>query len=263
MAAVPVALTVDERRVTDPVGFRGYELGATVFATLVRSEVVRAWGSVARELEFSALTLSSAPVALAAGLPQQEEMLIDVGGTTTDLTWSRAGFPLMLDFVPMGGQVFTQSLVRTWSLRSEKAERLKQAYSNGKLDEDAGYQVKDVLAPALEAWLGETEEVMARLNKDERLPGTLCLVGGGSALAGMVEAVQSLAWSRRLKFARHPHVRRLLPTDVTGVVNRTELGRGPGDIPALALAAWAAREQQPQELPLRILNNLCRDTDTV
>ncbi len=263
MDAVPVALTVDERRVTDPVGFRGSELGATVFAALVRSEVVEAWGLVARELEFSALTLSAAPVALAAGLSQHEEMLIDVGGATTDLTWCRAGFPAMLDSVPMGGQVFTQSLVRTWNLRSEKAERLKQAYSNGKLDDESGSQVGDVLSPALEAWLGETEEVMARLNRDERLPGTLCLAGGGSALSGMAEAVQSLAWSQRLKFARHPHVRRLQPTDVQGVVNRTELGRGPGDVPALALAAWAARQQQPQDLPLRILSDLCHDTDSV
>jgi cell division ATPase FtsA len=263
MDAVPVDLTVDERRVTNPIGFRGSELGATVFAALVRSDVVKAWGSVARDLEFSALTLSASPIALAASLSQQEKMLIDVGGDTTDLTWCRAGYPAMLDFVPMGGQVFTQSLVRTWNLMSEKAERLKRAYSNGKLEDEAGSQVEDVLSPALEAWLGETEEVMARLNRDERLPGSLCLVGGGSALQGMPEAVQSLAWSRRLKFARHPHVRRLQPTDVQGVVNRTELGRGPGDIPVLALAAWAAQQQQPQGQPLRILSSLCHSTDTV
>jgi cell division ATPase FtsA len=202
-------------------------------------------------------------VALAAGLSQQEEMLIDVGGTTTDLTWCRAGFPAILDSVPMGGQVFTQSLVRTWNLLSDKAERLKHAYSNGKLADEAGSQVEDVLSPALEAWLGETEEVMARLNRDEPLPGRLCLVGGGSALSGMAEAVQSLAWSQRLNFVRYPHVRRLQPTDVQGVVNRTELGRGPGDVPALALAAWAARQEQPQEQPLRILNDLCHETDPV
>jgi cell division ATPase FtsA len=260
MDAVPVALTVDGHRVTDPVGFRASELGATVFAALVRSEVVKAWGVVARELEFSALTLSAAPVALAAGLSHHEEMLVDVGGTTTDLTWCRAGFPRMLASVPMGGQVFTQSLARTWNLGSEKAERLKQAYSNGKLDEEAGAQVEDVLSPALEAWLGETEEAMARLNRDERLPGSLCLVGGGSALSGMAKAMQSLAWSQRLKFTRHPHVRRLQPTDVQGVVNRTELGRGPGDLPALALAAWAARQQQLEERSLRILSELCYET---
>ena len=229
MDAVPVTLTVDERRVTDPVGFRGSELGATVFATLVRAEAVKAWGSVARELEFSSLTLSATPVALAAGLSQHEEMLIDVGGATTDLTWCRAGFPVTLDSVPMGGQVFTHSLVRTWHLLSEKAERLKQAYSNGKLADEAGAQVKEVLSPALEAWLGEIEEAMAHLNRDEPLPASLNLVGGGSALTGMAEAVQSLAWSQRLNFARYPQVRRLQPTDVQGVVNRTELGRAPGE----------------------------------
>ena len=99
---------------------------------------------------------------------------------------------------------------------------------------------------------------MARLNRDEPLPQRVFLLGGGSALPEMAEAVRSLAWSQRLHFTRYPQVGQLRPTDVPGVVNRTGRGRQMGDVSALALAAWAAQQEQPPERPARILSELCQ-----
>jgi len=42
------------------------------------------------------------------------------------------------------------------------------------------------------------------------------------------------------------------------VANRTSRGRQLGDVSALALAAWAAQQQQPPERPARILQELCQ-----
>ena len=75
MDAAPVGFTIDGRGVTDPVGFRSHEVGATVFAALVLAEVVETWGLVARELEFTALTLTAAPLALAIALTQSQALL--------------------------------------------------------------------------------------------------------------------------------------------------------------------------------------------
>jgi len=67
-----------------------------------------------------------------------------------------------------------------------------------------------------------------------------------------------LAWSQRLHFARYPVVGHLRPTDIPGVVNRTDLGRGEGDVTALALAAWTVRQTEPPDRPARLLSGLCR-----
>jgi cell division ATPase FtsA len=254
--AAAVSLTVDGRRVTDPVGFRGQEIGATVFAALARAEVVEAWGLVARELDFSALTLTATPLALAAGLSNVQGILVDVGGATTDLTWCRAGRPVVLDSLPTGGEALTRSLSLKWRLTSDRAEYLKRAYAGGQLNEEATGQVRDVMSPILQAWLGETEEAMVRMNREEPLPQRLYLLGGGSVVPEMADALRSLAWSRQLSFARYPQVDRLQPTDLPGVVNRTSLGRDPGDVPALALAAWVAHQSRPPDRPARILAEL-------
>jgi cell division ATPase FtsA len=256
--AAPVALTVDGRGVTDPVGFRGREIGATVFAALAQAEVIATWGLVARNLEFSSLILTATPLALAASLAASQGILLDVGGTTTDLIWCRAGRPVMLNSLPVGGRALTRLLLGMWNLAPERAERLKHAYGSGRIAPELGSQILEVLTPGLQNWLEETEMAMARLNQEGLLPENLYMLGGGSTLPELTEAVRSLAWSRRLHFARYPQVSHLQPTDVPGVVNRTSLGRGLGDVSALALAAWAAQQQRPADRPALILSELCQ-----
>jgi cell division ATPase FtsA len=256
--AAPVALAVDGRGVTDPVGFRGREIGATVFAALAQASVIETWGLVARELEFSALTLTAAPLALAAVIPAPQGILLDIGRVTTDLIWCQAGRPLIIDSVPLGGELLTRTLMEKWRLSSDRAERLKGVYSAGELDAEARSQVQQVLLPGLQAWFEATEASLVQLNQEEPLPQHLYLSGGGSALPEMSDAVRALAWSQRLRFARYPQVQRLQPTEVAGVVNRTGLGHGMGDVSALALAAWAARQEQPRDRPSSILGQLCQ-----
>ena len=257
--AAPVVLTVDGRGVTDPIGFRGYELGAAVFAAMARLDTVRTWGAVAKELEFSSLTLTATPLALASGLPVAHGILVDIGGAATDLVWCSAGRPVVLDSLPIGGHALTAALARKWGLTAGKAERLKRAYSGRKLGSEAEVQVQGVLWPTLLRWLEDTEAAMARLSHDEPLPQKLYLLGGGSALPEMAEAIRSLAWSQRLRFERYPEVSCLQPTDVPGVVNQSGRGGQLGDVSALALASWVAEQQRSSDRPARILSELCQE----
>ena len=255
--AAVVELTVDGHGVTDPVGFRGREMGATVFAALAPDAVIRAWGWVARELEFSTLTLTAGPLALAGACAAPQGLFLDVGGATTDLTWCKGGRPLWLETLPLGGAELTAALRRRWNLAHDRAERLKRAYAAGRLGEKGREQVLETLAPPLQAWRDAVEAALAPMNGDAPLPPRLYLLGGGAALPEIADAARSLAWSKRLQFERYPQVSRLRPTDVAGVVNRAELGRQPGDVTALALAAWGARQRRPPDRPRRLLNELC------
>ncbi len=257
--AVPVALKVDGHGVTDPVGFRGQELRAEVFAAMTRVETIQTWGAVAKQLEFSSLTLTATPVGLATSLPAAQGILVDIGGRVTDLVWCSAGRPVAVQSIPLGGHAVTGALARKWGLDAERAERLKRAYSGRSLEADAESQIQAVLWHTLVKWLEDVESALARLGHEEPLPRNVYLLGGGSALPEMLEAVRSLAWSQRLRFARYPEVSCLRPTDIRGVVNRSGMGRGPGDVSALALASWVAGQQCEAGRPARILTSLCQE----
>jgi cell division ATPase FtsA len=258
--SAPVLLSIDGRGVTDPIGFRAAEMGAVVFAALAQRSTITTWRATAEEMDFRELILVGTPTALAASLPLPAGMLVDVGGESTDIVWCRAGRPVALASLPCGGSVLTRLLARKWRLVPDRAERLKRAYVAGRLPREAEETVQGVLLPGIQSWLEQMEESLAHLNVDEALPSDFCLIGGGSAAAEVVESARALAWSRRLTFERHPEVRRLRPTDVAGVVNRTELGRELGDVAPLALAAWTVREQQPLDRPGLVLREICYGT---
>jgi hypothetical protein len=111
----------------------------------------------------------------------------------------------------------------------------------------------------LRDWLDGTELALDRICEgwDESLPQRIDLLGGGGAVPEIEDALATLAWSKRLDFERYPQVNRLRPTDVPGVVNRTDKGRNGGDVAALALAAWAALQTQEPDRSARILSDLC------
>jgi hypothetical protein len=257
--ATSVALTVDGKAVTDPVGFRGQEVGALVFASLARRTTVDTWREVARALDFSTLILTPAPLAQVGSLPEPAGILIDVGGKTTDLTLCQGSRPVALASVKVGGAALTRALVHAWGLSPDSAERLKQAYATGKLNAADRAKVWEVMVPVVRNWLEELEAALARLTLDGVLPCQLYLSGGGSGLPELLEAAHSLAWSERLHFDRYPQVQRLGPTDVNGVVNRTALGKAPGDVAAVALAAWLGRRNKPLDRPAYLLRDLCRE----
>jgi hypothetical protein len=254
----PAALTVDGHGVTDPVGFRAEEIGATVFAALADGATIERWRVLAERLGFSQLTLTASPLALAAVLSEPEGLLIDVGGATTDLTWWRIGRPVALASVPLGGAALTDSLRKKWSLSLEKAELLKLAYVAGELEDSAGAQVLEAMTPTLVSWFMQIEAELQRMTavSGRALPQCVYLSGSGSGQREVFEAAKSLAYSERLEFDRHPQVEKLPPTAVPGVADRTGLGDGAGDIPALALAAWAAAQSQGRDRPAQLLADL-------
>jgi cell division ATPase FtsA len=196
-------------------------------------------------------------LALVSGLSESRGILLDVGGSTTSLTVWQAGKPVAVSSIPVGGAVLTRALMRTWDLSSDSAERLMRAYASGQLTDRDKSQVLEAMFPALRTWLENTESALARLHREKPLPERLYLLGGGSGLPEVMETACALAWSDGLHFQRYPLVERLRPTDVAGVMNRTDLGRGAGDVSALGLAAWAANQRRPQDRPARILRELC------
>jgi hypothetical protein len=258
--AVPAALGVDGQGVTDPVGFRGAELIASVFAVAARAQTVEGWRQLAERNGFLSLTITAGALALAACPTGPQGIVLDVGGAHTSAVWWRGGRPMSADSVSTGSGLLTECLVRKWGMSSEKAQTLQRSFAAGHLAADVRAQIAETLEPALGVWFQTVEGMLAEMHEraGEPLPHRMLVCGGGSAVPEMMDAARALIWSQRFTFERYPELDRLRPTDVPGITNRTELGRAAGDVSALALAAWAAESAKPAGRPARILHKLCQ-----
>lgn len=215
------AFQVDGRSVTGPAGLHGEKLAATVFNVVAPASYLRGVEAVAEQLGLEILRVSSSWQALASAMLGRQGLCIDVGGSTTDVMMVRNGKTRAAASVPLGGRDFTTRLATTFGLPHEDAERLKLAYSVGRLDQRLTLRVGDAVDELLEEWVKAVETAVEALCGSEGLPRHLSLCGGGSILPGIADVVRSYPWMSRLNCTQPPEVRLMEPGRIPGILDGT------------------------------------------
>jgi cell division ATPase FtsA len=220
------AVRIDGRGVTNPIGLYGERLAVTVFNVVLPAAYLRVAESVIGELGLEILKVTSCWQAVAAAAPEKRGICVDLGGTTTGVMLVHGNRALATASIPIGGRDFTTQLATSFELSDEDAERLKIAYSGGRLDPGVASRVGAALEPVLEGWIAELEGALVTLCGSEGLPSQFSLCGGASILPGVVEVLRSHTWFRRLKCSQHPEVRLIRPEKIRDVLDATGQLRG-------------------------------------
>jgi hypothetical protein len=220
------AVRIDGHGVTSPVGLQGERLAVTVFNVVVPAAYLRGVESVIEGLGLEILKVTSCWQAVAAAASEKRGICVDLGGHTTGVMLVHGNSALTTASLPIGGRDFTTQLATAFELTDEDAERLKLAYSRGRLDPRVASRVGAVLGQLVERWMGELEGALGTLCGVEGLPGKFSLCGGGSILPGVAEALRSYPWERRLKCKQHPEVQLIRPEEIRDVLDGTGQLRG-------------------------------------
>ena len=250
--ATLVTFHVNGNPVTDPVGFRGHSLAATVFVVAAPGPYLDMLRQVADALQLNPPHLVAEPLALAAAVAD-DGLIVQAGAHTTGLTLSRRGAPLALGSIGHGGTGWTQALSDAFGLSLPRAEALKCAYSAGKLPARHVPAVQKALAAPLNAWVAALIARLRSQSWDDPLPPRIYLCGGASALPGAQEALARARWLDTLPFPHTPETRlwdgsRLSQAVLSQakdrvLVDRTEPRWQLDGVTTLALAAWATRRR--------------------
>lgn len=253
-----VEINVDGHRVTDPIGFRGQFVTITIFNALAHSRDLATLKAITGELELAPALLILEGQALARSLMSREAIVLDIGGRVTTVCLIRNGALVALKVLPSGGYALTEHLARAFGLSSQRAEALKIAYNQGKLQEKVAHSTQKTLAPLVEAWLSQAEKALKELavQNTDTLPHHLYLCGGGSELADIIEGMRAFAWMRALPFDRYPEVQCLNPSAIPHVLNRTGLSLGRENTTVMGLARWASTLRAETSFPTRLLNKI-------
>jgi cell division ATPase FtsA len=232
-----VSLTVDGHRVTDPVGFRGSELGTTVCVAVAPDETRLDLRALAETLELEPPRLVAEPQAVARQL-DRGGVVLDIGGATTAVYLVRYGKLLAADTQPLGGDGFGQSLAAVFNLSGRQMQALRRAYAEGLLSEEDAAQVRTALNDTLQNWLRAVESCLARMAGADDLPHQIYLCGGGSRWPDVLDGARAHLWMQSLPFARYPQVQRLDPVQFPCPVNGTGRLWDVEEAVVLSLVCW-------------------------
>ena len=191
LAVTDAGIRLDNRLVLDGVGLTGEEISFSVFGVAGQAGALRALEVLARRLDLVVANIVASPHALASITPHTEAIVLDIGFSGTDICLIRNDALVAIDWMPLGGHFFTQSLAKTMGLKFEEAKTLKHAYTDGALTTSEATQVETYLEPFRNRWYETVMEVLTDLSLDKALPRRIYMVGGGSLLPGLDKLLRS------------------------------------------------------------------------
>ncbi len=263
--AVIVDVRIDGYRVTNPLDFQGRNVSISVFNAYAPLVHIGALEEIARALGVDLVSVVAEPYAVAAGISPEDALdfsaiFIDIGGGTTDIAVVRGGGLEGTKMFALGGRAFTKRLMRDLDLTFAEAEELKIQYSQGQLSPDIAGKIQTILALDCETWLGGVELSLAEFAQTDPLPSHIYLCGGGSALPGIRDILQSSDWTTRLAFAAPPQVSFLQPVDVRRVTDTTDTLHNPQDVTPMGLAHVAIDFAHEEKVIAQILRSAMEKT---
>lgn len=190
----PIAYTLNQLAITNPVGQRGQAIGVEIIATFLPQVVVDSLFSALAKAGLMVKSLTLEPIAaMSLAIPERLRMLnlalVDIGAGTSDIAISRGGTVMAYDMVDKAGDEITEALSQHYLLDFNSAERLKLALNEGDQVEFTDVlgnryqqptdQVLAVIEPVV-AQLAETLAEKIKANNGGKSPAAVFCVGGGS-----------------------------------------------------------------------------------
>jgi actin-like ATPase involved in cell morphogenesis len=164
--------------------------------------------------------------ALGAGLPvdsPRANMIVDIGGGTTDIAVVNDGGVEGTKMFGIGGRSFTRTISSELDLSFSDAEKLKLNIDDERIKPTVAEDVNAAIDKTLEVWIAGVELALSEFDSADHLPNRILLCGGGSSLNKLVDELQKTDWHKDLPFTKKPTVHHIKPSEVAGITDKTGL----------------------------------------
>ncbi len=216
-------IIVDDVAVTDPVGRLGSKIDMYNFAVYATASQLEGIQNLVASLNLKLVTVVPIMYSLIESLESKlhegmNEVLIDVGGATTEIGLVYGGGLVALGSVSIGGAAITRAIADVFSLDCEDAEEFKKTGGWSSADENEfTQQVAEEVQSIMSMWLAGVVLVLSEFPDVKRLPSNVYLTGGGALFPSFKEALLTSGWARELPFISFPKTRLLSEGDLYGI----------------------------------------------
>ena len=189
---------LDNYKIKNLLGQKGHQATVEIIAAFLPSSVLVSLYAVTAKCNLDVENLTLEPIAaIHAVVPEDIRFLnialVDIGGGTSDIAFSKDGSIIAYDMVTTAGDEITETLMKKYLTNFNSAEDMKFAMTNM---EDI--EIKDILGikttitaeeiyetskPAIEALADAISQRILLINGSA--PAAVFLVGGGSQIRGL------------------------------------------------------------------------------
>ena len=223
-----VSIHIDGYKVSNPIGFQGKDVAVQIYTAFAPMVHIGALERVSEELDLKLVAVAAEPFAVSRSVLGTDTnssftaILADVGGGTTDIAVVNDGGVEGTKMFGIGGLSFTNTIASELDISYDQAEKLKVNIDDDKVKASVKKDVAVAVDKTLDVWLAGVELALSEFDSVDHLPPRLLLCGGGASLSQLVTALEKREWYKGLPFTKRPSVQHIRPSDVVGIVDKTE-----------------------------------------
>jgi len=232
---------VDGYQVANPFDFQGKEIMLSVFNSYCGPDFLTFLEEFVNFLKLDLLGVFDENFAIYQMLLQKKipnfgGILIDVGGLATQVSLIRKGvFERTIGF-GMGGQNFTNLLVKNFGVSEVEAEDIKIKYARGGLGYGVAKRIAKIFEPNVSLWYKALNLAFDEFPFKNYLPSQIYLLGGGSLLPEIKDGFVKKRAKEYLPNLTDFKAEILTPEHFKGRISGIEEYNLPQDTPPLSLA---------------------------
>lgn len=232
---------IDDFKISNPLGFQGKKVEVSIFNSFAPLVHFGALQSIAAELEKELLSIVTEPYAVSKCLDFEDKgnysaIFIDIGGGTTDIAVVENGSIKSTKIFAIGGRNFTKRIATELNISFQEAEKIKLAYTSGKLEKKSHTIVQKIIEEDTDVWISGLTLSLSEIKEADCLPAQIYLCGGGSHLQEIQIALRQKEFSTKLNFSKIPSISILQPSRIESILDETGNIKDQQDITPLALA---------------------------
>lgn len=252
---------IDGYKVSNPLGFQGKNLQMSIFNAFSPGIHYDALQAIAGEIGMELLGIISEPYALSRCLNEytneESVILIDIGGTTTDITVVEKGVILGTKMFGIGSHSITKRLTTELNIAMEEAEKIKTAYANDKLENKSKKLIEKIIETDVDLWLSGVVLALSEFTNSKSLPSKILLCGGGAELPEIKECLNQTKWYQKLPFNEKPEIGLITASHLTNnIIDETRELKNAEDVVPLALANSAIELLEEEAVMQSILKKV-------
>lgn len=187
---------VDGYRTLDLLGFQGKEITLGIFNTIASQSLTDALENLCSFLNLPLVSINHLAYVTTHSFIKKNNSLsaifIDIGANNTDIIFVKNGLIKEIRNLPVGGMIFSQSLMDQLKVGLGEAESIKIQYSSGELAILTAQKISQFFEYNLSILKRNIKLVVDEFSQLDVLPKLFYIYGGGSLLPDVKKTIENI-----------------------------------------------------------------------